>query len=481
MPEEPIYINGIDGSSGEYLLPPLDVEQAAQFAAGSQPDASTVNVLKSLWQQATQPHLGLSFSRDPLKLEESGWGVVFHKDESAAVRAALAPLIEHRRKQIGDDTIVKELEYRDGERVPAWLARHRVGIGTVEPTRVPLYLLLVGSPERIPFEFGHILDVQYCVGRLDFDTAEEYKRYAQSVIDYEVAPAVPNAREVVFFGPRQANDPPTKLSSEFLVKPLADGESTIFQGVKKKTGVAFRPTLHAPAESTKATLAGIFGRPAGAPPPAFLFTASHGLGWPMGHAEQLPATGALLCQDYRSPGLGPLKPEHYFAGSDVSADARVHGMVCFHFACYGAGCPSENRFLHKPNQPPPQIAAKPFTAALPKALLSHPNGSALGVFGHVERAWVHSITTTGAGPQLQPFENVIGYSLIGAPLGYALKDFNERYAALSTNLGSLLERKGFGLPVSDREVADRWTERNDAESYVLFGDPGARVRVDKLQ
>ena len=114
-------------------------------------------------------------------------------------------------------------------------------------------------------------------------------------------------------------------------------------------------------------------------------------------------------------------------------------------------------------------------------LLSHAGGGALGVFGHVERAWAQSISTLGVGPQLLPFENVIGYSLIGYPLGYALKDFNERYASLSTNLGSLLERKSFGLPVPDSELADRWTERNDAESYVLFGDPGTRVRVDKLE
>jgi hypothetical protein len=84
------------------------------------------------------------------------------------------------------------------------------------------------------------------------------------------------------------------------------------------------------------------------------------------------------------------------------------------------------------------------------------------------------------GPQLLPFENVIGYALIGCPLGYALKDFNERYASLSTNLGSLLERKSFGLQVADAELTSRWTERNDAEAYVLFGDPGAQVRVSEL-
>jgi hypothetical protein len=481
--DEPIYLNGIDGATGNYLIPPMQPGEAAQFAVVSQPDSQTAGVLKSLSQQASQAHLGVSFSRDPVKLTESGWCVVFHQAEDPAVKAALAPLIEHRRRQIADDSIVKpELEYRDDESVPDWLARYRVGVGIVDPTKIPLYVLLVGSPDRIPFEFGHILDVQYCVGRLHFDTADDYRRYSESVVAYETAASPPNSKEIVFFGPRQANDAPTRLSSEYLVKPLGTSAepANILSGIKRKTGVEFTSRLYPPDQSTKACLSKIFQGDE-VRPPAFLFTASHGVGWPTDHPRQFAASGALLCQDFRSPGLGPLKPEHYFAGSDLRPDAKVHGLVCFHFACYSVGCPSHNRFLHQPNQEPPLIAPKPFFAALPKALLSHASGGALGVFGHVERAWPHSITTRGAGPQLLPFENVIGYSLIGCPLGYALKDFNERYASLSTNLGSLLERKSFGLQVPDTELADRWTERNDAEAYVLFGDPGARVRVEELR
>jgi hypothetical protein len=154
-------------------------------------------------------------------------------------------------------------------------------------------------------------------------------------------------------------------------------------------------------------------------------------------------------------------------------------MVCFHFACYSAGTPKEDRFFHRSGRPC-QIANQAVFSALPQALLSHPNGGALGVIGHVERAWPSSIVTEGAGSQLLPFENTIAYVLSGFPLGYCVKDFNERYAALSTNLAALLEKRDFGLVVRDRDLVARWSERNDAEAYVLFGDPGVRVRIGAL-
>ena len=61
-----------------------------------------------------------------------------------------------------------------------------------------------------------------------------------------------------------------------------------------------------------------------------------------------------------------------------------------------------------------------------------------------------------------------------------MKDFYERYAALSTTLASTLEEIGFGAKVSDAELAATWIERNDAEGYLLLGDPAVRLRVKDL-
>jgi hypothetical protein len=294
---------------------------------------------------------------------------------------------------------------------------------------------------------------------------------------------VPNRRQVAFWAPRHNNDGPTRLSADWLVKPLAQGQpdqATVVQRISDRTGKAFDTKYLAPADSTKANLLSLLRPDGGAPGPAFLFTASHGLGWPLNHALQATATGALLCQDFPGAGLGPIQPQHYLAAADLPADARVHGLVSFHFACYGLGCPKNDLFTHKAGTPPPQIAPNGFFSPLPKALLSHPNGGALGVIGHVERAWMSSIATVGAGVQLQPFENVMGYILLGLPIGYALKDFNERYASLSTALAKVLEDRDFGVAVTDADLSSRWTERNDAQAYTLFGDPGVRVRSSDL-
>lgn len=482
--DQSIIANGINGATGAYLLPPQTDQQAAQSAASEPQDKDRLNALTSLSKQSSQAHLGALFDIDLTDPKDAGWAIVFHSAEDPAVKAALQPLIEHRQKQIANDDIVKVMEYRDGETVAQWLVRYKMGMGDIVPEKVPFYILLIGSPSKIPFLFGHLLDAVYGVGRLYFDTVDEYKAYVSSVIDYETAASIPNSKDVYFFGPQHIADKPTRLSATSLVKPIAGADpaqtGVVDRLAKSKFKLAYNGHYLSPQDSKKQALTDIFRPAAGKPTPALLFTASHGLGWPLGDKRQKGAQGALLCQDFPGMGFGPVQPEHYFAAADLPADARVKGLVCFHFACYGIGTPRDDRFTHTEGVAPQQIAPDPFFSALPQALLSHPNGSALGVIGHVERAWPNSITTTGAGAQLLPFINALSYILIGNPLGYALKDFNERYAALSAILGGMLEKKSFGLPISDSDLAATWTSRNDAEAYVLLGDPLVSIRKELL-
>jgi hypothetical protein len=478
-----VYFNGINAVTGEYLLEPRSLKKTYSLALSDlkKGDNSILNWLAGIWHKISTPSMGLAPGVDPTDVAQAGWGIVFLKDENPAVITAMQPLIEHRRKQVNNDRIVKVLDFIPGESWEAWLGRYLVAPGSVEPTKIPYYLLLVGDPKRMTFNFGQLLDVEYGVGRLHFDTPAEYAAYTASVIDYETSTAVPNAKEAVFFGTRHNFDQATKMSADFLVKPLVEGTPAVgaepaVPGVAEQWG--FRSRSLWGSQATKVALLDVIAPQAGGASPAFLFTAGHGLGFPRGHPDQKKEQGALICQDW--PGFGSINTGHYFSAADVPADAHVHGSVIFHFACYGAGTPDRDQFIHNPGMPSPQIADAPFIARLPKAWLTHPGGGALACIGHVERAWGYSIISQLGGAHIQTFQNAIGRILIGQPLGYALKDFNERYAALSTSLSSTLQQAGWGAAIDQNALAANWIQRNDAEGYTLIGDPAVKLRINDL-
>jgi hypothetical protein len=273
------------------------------------------------------------------------------------------------------------------------------------------------------------------------------------------------------------------LSVKDLIDPLASGidhpkAPSLKKPVHEQVGYARK--LLAAQDATKSNLLATLtsGRP-----PALLFTASHGL-WPKpGAANQLGLQGALLCQDW--PGFGTMKPDHFLAAADVPDDAAVGGMIAFVFACFGAGTPEIDQFRRDPNDAKTavKLASEPFVAALPRRLLAHPNGSALAVIGHVDRAWSFSIRPPSAtGPQIRTFINTLTFTMGGAPAGFAIQqNFGGRYAALSVDLLNVLSPMAPpGAKPSDKDLVNYWLERNDAQNYVMLGDPAVHVRSEEL-
>jgi hypothetical protein len=472
--------NGINGVTGQYDLPPIPVADLARSLKSAPEDPPPGHVVER-GRKLQQPAFAraLPWGVEPHDIARAGWGVVFHRDEAPEVRKAIQPLIDHRRRQVGDDARVAELTYHPGETATAWLSRHDVSWHNVEPTRVPYYLLWVGSPDRLPFEVTHEIDSDYCVGLLDFDTPAEFARYAAGVIEYETAAAIRNAREAVFWGTRHPFDDATVLSADWLLGPMVDG--TPAEGPTRAEApvaeqLGFRQRKLVANAATRAELIEVLE--AAGPTPSFLFTASHGMVWPSGDSRQLAAQGALLCQDW--PGFGAVAPQHYLSAADVPETARVHGLVALHFACYGGGTPHEDLFVFERGQAPPAIAPRPFIAALPRKLLSHGGGGALACIAHVERAWGYSITGTTARPQIRAFQRAVAQVLVGKPVGIAVQEFNDLSATLSDVLSTMLGRAFRNMPVDDVELASTWTQRNDAGGFVLIGDPAVRLRVNDL-
>ena len=383
MTTEQLLFNGIDGASGSYLLPPLAPNAIAAAAQGELRDAEQVNELARWLRRVREATLGPKEGIDPKDLAAAGWGVIFAQDADPAIRVALNDLLQLRKQQAGarEERHYREFAgadgYRPGESKQAFLARHGAGPGPADPYKVPYYLLIVGDPETIPFTFQYQLDVQYAVGRIHFDTVEEYACYARTVVSAESGQKrlPPHA---VFFGVRNPDDRATTLSASELVEPLAD--------LIAASQPEWTVRSYLAEEATKRRLTTLMG---GDAPPALLFTASHGMGFPTGIARQLPHQGALLCQDWPGPKQwqAAVPPDFYFSADDIGSDAHAFGLVCFHFACYGAGTPRLDDFTQRALGQRRAIAPHAFVARLPRKLLGHPQGGALAVVGHVERAW----------------------------------------------------------------------------------------------
>ena len=475
-PDHKFSFNGINASNGQPLVQPLAPEQLVRLACGEPWDDEHLADLKEHHERISVDGMEVVFGVDPKSLSACGWGVIFPHDTSDEIRHALRPLLAHRRAAAGEvhEDLYRELAYRPGESKAKFLARHHVGPGPVNPRDLPYYLLLVGSPEEIPFSFQYQLDMQYAVGRIHFETAEEYSLYAQSVVTAETSPPTRH-RTAAFFGVANRDDRATQRSVHNLVEPLAQ-----HMGIHWAPGSehllpeqnGWTVEVARAEEATKERLGRLLG---GGSTPALLFTASHGIGFDLDDPRQLPHQGALLCQDWPGPRRwsGRIPEEHYFCAEDVAERADLSGLIAFFFACYGAGTPQFDDFAHHTAQRK-QIAPRSFLARLPQRLLAHPRG-ALAVVAHVDRAWSYSFDWPGAPRQLNVFNSTFGRLFDGYPIGSAMEFFNQRYAELSSDLSSLLGEVKYGDQPDLLSLPGLWTANNDARSYIVLGDPAVRL------
>ncbi len=465
--------NGINGTTGTPLFTETP-EQVFQRVLATAWPASRLAELRRLHEIATTDHLDTRFGVDQRRLDQAGWAVVFPHGIDPAFREALAPLLDRRRAQASaqDERLYRELTFRPNDTKATFLARHGASTTPVEPTTLPYYLLLVGSPQAIPFHVQYQLDVAYAVGRIDFERPEEAATYAASVIaaedDHrpktEDDHAAASARRAVFFAANNPNDSATRRSRDQLVAPLC-------RGLDHDAVAGWDIEAIVGPEATKKALTDVLG---GTATPDLLFTASHGMGFEPDDPRQRGHQGALVCADWPGPGHNPTE-RHYFAADDIADDAAVAGLIAFHFACFGAGTPHQDGFSHHRGGPYRRCAPHSFVSSLPQRLLGHPKGGALAVIGHVDRAWTYSFDWPQAGSQTQVFESTLRRLLAGYPVGAAMEYFGQRHAELSADLSFALEDVEFGAEPDLLSLAGAWTANNDARSYVVLGDPAVRI------
>lgn len=467
---------GVSAATGR-PLPPLR-DDVVDAHLRREPDDSP----ESLAQAERATPAGTAFAVeggiDAADLSQAGWGVLFAADVDQKIKDALKPLLDHRKARGAEPFVVYEgaTTYRAGDTASAWLERRGVRMDVVDPAKgVPFYLLIVGSPHAIPFTFQYSLDLYWAVGRLWFDTAEEFRGYAESVVAYETAAGVQTTRQVAVFAPEHDFDAATQLFNRQVAAPMINGEGTKPVPLGQRQKFAVRSFLA--GDASKAALGRIFAGKVDGGPPALLFSGGHGMAFERADARQVQAQGALVCQDW--PAFGDITENHWFAATDLPSSAQVHGLVHFLFACYGGGTPSHDEF-DRANAQPKQIADAPFIAKLPQALLAHPAGGTLAVLAHVERAWAYSFQSGKGSPQIQGFRDVIGRLLRGERIGQATDIFNIRWSALSTALADLQIEKQHGADISAKTLGKMWIARDDARNFMVIGDPAVRLRVEDM-
>ncbi|MEO5333417.1 MAG: CHAT domain-containing protein [Magnetococcus sp. YQC-5] len=449
-----IYCNGVDATTGNYLVDPMSFSELLMLAQGRVMKPECVYVSHPL---ATKGMLG-AFGLEMEDLSSSGWGVMFEPGLPEEVRKALGPLLDLRRRQSGD--LYKEIDILSGETLDDLLRRHASIPGHTDPEKLPYYLMLVGNPESTPFFFQYRLGIDHAVGRLDLENTDAYAAYAESVVRNEgVQRTKPGS--LSFFAPANLGDPATRMSANHLAAPLAD----IFKAKKKDWQVK---TLFKEL-ATKSALLDTLQKDQR---PDILFTASHGLGCSNGVPDQRERQGALVCQEWRPFYHGSVGTDMVLSAHDV-ASLSLDGMIGFHFACFGAGTPALDDFFIGSNETTPaRLAPSAFTALLPQRMLAR---GALAVIGHVERAWATSFSTRGIHSYTGVFRDILLAIANGCPLGHAVKHFNQRWAAMSLPLVEYQKKLQRKETVNEQEFLNTWVTYHDARNYAVIGDPAVRL------
>jgi hypothetical protein len=447
IPEQ-VFFGGLEGASGEYCLPPCHLRAMRELLMRNFRPRGIPRILKA----------GL----DPLALEQAGWGVVWPEDVSDAVRKALAPLLDWRRQRAG--ALFRELEYFSGEALFDFFERYDAGPDSVDPRKVPFYLLVVGGPDVLPFDLQVELAVSRAVGRITFETPEGYADYVERLLGYERGRHVPSSPTLAFFGVENQDDRLTRMAVEDFIRPLTQ------MAAKRRRRWNLESLL-----CEDATKEGLKELLVGDRTPSVILTASHAVRFRPDNPRQATHQGALVCADWPGPqqwkGRGPMIDRHLFAAADIPANADLSGLIALLFACYSAGTPRLDGYA---NADPGPLADIPFVSPLPCALLRR---GALAVIGHVDLAFEHSFLWYRAGPQLEVFDSILYELREGVPVGFAMRHFGHRHAQLAAHVAGAVRRasqRGDADLIRDLHL---WTAYVDARNYVLLGDPAARPNI----
>lgn len=397
--------------------------------------------------------LGPPPGEDPADPAIGKWAaVVLEQDRDAAIDA-LAPLIAQRRDRnyLWKDGFVVVGPSASGT-PESWLRRLGKAMGE---DKGPHYLLLVGGPDRFPFELQYDLDLrpEMFVGRLDTcDTPgavfswDACRRYAEKVAAYERGEIGLAARPLFYSLNNQSE---TRASHEYLVLELA---KTIPGGVSALYG------SDATVDKLQAALAAEQA-------PKFVFTASHGVEFP---ADPL-RWGALT--DVASRG----RPNDELVSAERvhKCERFGHGSIIFAFACFSAGVPEKSTvdFLARDADTVIDMGAR--VAPLPRQLLGSPKGPVAFV-GHVDRVSAVAFQSSFGMAGIDPYRDFASWlRQKSATVGRALETMRETARSVGAQVAESLDlaAQNTGNNATVKAAGRRWIGFHDYRGFILLGDP----------
>ena len=399
------------------------------------------------------------------------------------------PLIEKRRDDQGGHDIKIY-------RVPAQMtmieaARWRkteYDTGENLQTDLPRYQLILGDLHEVPLALQLVQGMQGCVGRLAFDHDRDYSAYVEKLLSWERRPSTAAQGRSLF---HTAHDNSSAITTGYreLVEPSVAKARAWSNGHDKTKYPAASVDEFDPYNTGPDDLLAAVRKV----PPSVLFTMSHGVGSPRRGWRSDDQQRAL--QGAMSFGLDGM-----LAGRDVADTPFLPGGFWFMFACFGAGTPGhgESKYHHwltalaehgeYSGNPRSVLAhlpgsnARPFIAALPKAVLANPSGP-LSFVGHVDLAWTHAfqpLDSPNVRSRPAQFLRVLREPLRGHRAGVAMRQIPLSLGAVETELTSHFDederRRAAGRrPQPDPRRGHLWMLRQDLLGFVMLGDPAARL------
>ena len=458
--------------SGNPLFQPVDEDRFADaLVSALKRNSEPVQKLSMTTSQ------GVSFKGEverttpnPGNPREAGWSFLISSTDPQRIEIQdiIKPLALHRAMKDPESPLLYNCESPD--EWLDWLNDNYYAL-QLKGKQVPQYVLIVGSPEQIPFHFQSVLNTSAKVGRIDLDSLDDLKNYVDKIIRIEKTADPLVTREVILFAPDAGPEDPTYFSQKYMAKPLAEH-------IQDQLGLSSY-TMLGPDATKKNLLASLLAKK-----PALIYTASHGLGAINDSFEiQKQYNGAICCQH-----LGQLNLDALFSAKDVPFDQPfLEGAVFFQFACFGYGTPAESDYAHWLDGVPKKYTDRDFVAALPKRLLAHPRGP-IAFIGHLDTAFLHSFADPREPNILErwhtriaPFVRAVDELLGVQPSGLAMQDMNHKYSACNALITNTYDRERRGKLMWTRELKasflDNWITRSDAQNYMIFGDPGVSLRI----